>query len=63
MLTYGMYWYQDGMRQEGMKMKDIKIAFSSASPMADNAINSGLGKKSVRASFNTGKKRIGGTRL
>ena len=63
MLTYGMYWYQDGMRNEGMKMEDIKIAFSSASPMADNAINSGLGKKSVRASFNAGKKRIGGTRL
>ena len=63
MLTYGMYWYQDGMRNEGMKMKDIQIAFSSASPMADNAINSGLGKKSVRTSFNVGKKRIGGTRL
>jgi hypothetical protein len=63
MLTYGLYWYQDGMRQEGMKMDDIKVAFSKASPMADNAINSGLAKKSVRASFSTGKKRIGGTRL
>jgi hypothetical protein len=51
------------MRQEGMKMDDIKVAFSEASPMADNVTNSGLGKKSVRTSFSTGKKRIGGTRL
>jgi hypothetical protein len=63
MLTYGLYWYQDGMRNEGMKMKDIEVAFSSASPMGDHAVNDGLGKKSVRTSFNAGKKRIGGTRL
>jgi hypothetical protein len=63
MLTYGLYWYQDGMRNGGMKMKDIEVAFSIASPMGDHAVNDGLGKKSVRTSFNAGKKRIGGTRL
>jgi hypothetical protein len=62
-LTYGLYWTQDGMRSEGMKMKDIEIALDNPSPMSNGTINTNLGKVSVRTSFSTGKKRIGGTRL
>jgi hypothetical protein len=58
-----LYWTQDGMRSEGMKMKDIEIALDNPSPMSNGTINTNLGKVSVRTSFSTGKKRIGGTRL
>jgi hypothetical protein len=46
-----------------MKMKDIEIALDNPSPMSNSTINTNLGKVSVRTSFNSGKKRIGGTRL
>ena len=61
MLTYGFVWDSDNLREEGMKMKDFKVALSKASP-APTSIAHGS-KASVRASFSTGKKRIGGTRL
>ena len=63
MLTYGLWWDNNSMKTEGMKMKDIDIAFASPSVSIAQSNGLGLGKKSVRTSFNTGKKRIGGTRL
>lgn len=63
MLTYGFWWDNNGMKQEGMQMQDFEIAFETPSISHGQRTGIGLGKKSVRASFNTGKKRIGGTRL
>ena len=60
MLCFGYIWDNDSMRNEGMKMKDIKVAMSTPSRMPSKTNNS---RVSVRTSFNTGKKRIGGTRL
>lgn len=60
-LSYGYYLEDNDGREEGAKMKDFKVAFSAASPQSYHS--KGTGKKSVRTSFNAGKKRIGGTRL
>lgn len=63
LLTIGL-WLSDGsVQEEGFKMKDFKVAFDIASPVGEVAIKGNSVKKSVRSSFNTGKKRIGGTRL
>ena len=60
-LSYGYFLEDNDGREEGAKMKDFKVAFSVASPQSYHS--KGTARKSVRASFNTGKKRIGGTRL
>jgi len=60
-LSYGYYLEDNDGREEGAKMKDIEVAFDKPSPQNYNA--KGSGRKSVRSSFNSGKKRIGGTRL
>jgi len=60
-LSYGYFMEDNDGREEGAKMKDFKVAFSVASPQSYHS--KGTARKSVRASFNTGKKRIGGTRL
>ena len=60
-LSYGYFMEDNDGREEGAKMKDFKVAFSKPSPQ--NYHSKGTGKKSVRTSFNAGKKRIGGTRL
>ena len=51
------------MREEGFKMKDFEVAFETASPVGDVMIRGNATKRSVKSSFNAGKKRIGGTRL
>ena len=60
-LSYGYFAEDQDGREEGAKMKDFEVAFSVASPQSYHS--KGTARKSVRASFNTGKKRIGGTRL
>jgi hypothetical protein len=60
-LSYGYFAEDQDGREEGAKMKDFEVAFSVASPQSYHS--KGTGKKSVRTSFNSGKKRIGGTRL
>jgi len=60
-LSYGYFVEDQDGREEGAKMKDFEVAFSVASPQSYHS--KGTGKKSVRTSFNSGKKRIGGTRL
>ena len=60
-LSYGYFLEDNDGREEGAKMKDFKVAFSVASPQSYHS--KGTARKSVRASFSTGKKRIGGTRL
>jgi hypothetical protein len=60
-LSYGYYLEDNDGREEGAKMKDIEVAFDTASSQNYNA--KGSSRKSVRSSFNSGKKRIGGTRL
>lgn len=62
-LHYGFWWEDDDARQEGFKMRDYKVAFSKAPLMKNVAQTGRASKTSVRSSFNTGKKRIGGTRL
>lgn len=60
-LSYGYFLEDNDGREEGAKMKDIEVAFDTASSQNYNA--KGSSRKSVRSSFNSGKKRIGGTRL
>lgn len=60
-LAYGYFLEDNDGREEGAKMKDFNVAFSKPSPQSYHS--TGTGKKSVRTSFNAGKKRIGGTRL
>jgi hypothetical protein len=62
-LTYGYWIGNNSMKEEGFKMKDFEVAFETASPVGDVMIRGNATKKSVRSSFNAGKKRIGGTRL
>ena len=62
-LNYGLWWDSANARQEGFMMRDYKLAFSEAPLMKDVVQSGRTTKKSVRTSFNTGKKRIGGTRL
>ena len=62
-LSFGLWLGDNTMKQEGFQMQDFNIAFDKPSPAGNVAINGGAVNKSVRASFNTGKKRIGGTRL
>jgi hypothetical protein len=62
-LTFGFWGGENTMKQEGFKMKDFKVAFDTAPQVGDIAISGKSAKKSVRSSFSTGKKRIGGTRL
>ena len=61
MLTYGFVWDSDNLREEGMKMKDFKVALSKASSQPASIAHGS--QASVRSSFTSGKKRIGGTRL
>ena len=60
-LSYGYFLEDNDAREEGYKMKDIKIAFDK--PSSQNYSAKGTGEKSVRSAFTSGKKRIGGTRL
>jgi len=63
LLTFGLWVSDRSMQEEGFKMKDFRVAFDTASPVGEVDIKGNSVKKSVRSSFNTGKKRIGGTRL
>jgi hypothetical protein len=63
LLTMGLWISDRTVQEEGFKMKDFKVAFDIASPVGEVGIKGNSVKKSVRSSFNTGKKRIGGTRL
>lgn len=60
-LSYGYFLEDNDGREEGAKMKDFKVLFSK--PSSQNYHSKGNAKKSVGSSFNSGKKRIGGTRL
>ena len=62
-LAFGYVWFGRTQSHEGMMMKDFKVAFSEAVPNGQKMVSGDASTKSVRASFNTGKKRIGGTRL
>ena len=62
-LLYGFWFDDDDARQEGFKTRDFKVAFDVASPQKNVTQGGRATKSSVRSSFNTGKKRIGGTRL
>ena len=62
-LLYGFWFDDDDARQEGFQTRDYKVAFSTASPQKNVTQGGKSTKSSVRTSFNTGKKRIGGTRL
>jgi hypothetical protein len=62
-LAFGYVWFGRTQSHEGMMMKDFKVAFSEAVPNGQKMVSGNASTKSVRASFNTGKKRIGGTRL
>jgi len=63
LLTFGLWVNDRSMQEEGFKMKDFRVAFDIASPVGNVAFKGNSVQKSVRSSFNTGKKRIGGTRL
>jgi hypothetical protein len=62
-LAFGYVWWGRTQSHEGMMMKDFKVAFSEAVPSGQKLISGNASRKSVRSSFSTGKKRIGGTRL
>ena len=62
-LAFGYVWWGRTQSHEGMMMKDFKVAFSQAVPSGQKMPSGNASRKSVRSSFNAGKKRIGGTRL
>ena len=61
-LVYGVACASTNNRQEIFHMKDVNVLFDTAPGIRPKDTNNGKGIK-VRSSFNSGKKRIGGTRL
>jgi hypothetical protein len=61
-LVYGVACASTNNRQEIFHMRDVNVLFDTAPGIRPKDTNNGKGIQ-VRSSFNSGKKRIGGTRL
>lgn len=57
-LTYGLWWDNNSMREEGMQMMDFEIIYDKPSVQYSEPAGPNSSRKSVRTSFDASKKRI-----